>query len=117
MIPGVVVLLLVLMIVDHWVVLPAWLFWAVIFLWLAKEVIIFPFVWQAHDPNRPGLSRTMIGACGIVKERLDPAGYIQVWSELWKAESVEDQRPIEKGEHVRVVKMEGLKLFVVLESL
>jgi membrane protein implicated in regulation of membrane protease activity len=77
-IPGVVILMLVLMIVEHWVAMPSWLFWTVIFLWLAKEVAIFPFVWRAHDSQRPGISRSMIGAFGIVKERLDPAGYIQV---------------------------------------
>ena len=115
MIPGVVVLILVLMIVEHWVAMPAWLFWSVIFLWLVKEVIIFPFVWHAHDPNRPGLSRTMIGACGIVKKRLDPAGYIQVAGELWKAERLETEQPIEIGERVKVIKMEGLKLFVAFE--
>ena len=116
MFPGVVVLILVLVIVAHWVAMPAWLFWTVIFLWLAKEIIIFPFVWRAHDPDRPGLSRTMIGAHGIVKKRLDPAGYIQIGGELWKAEHVETERPIEKGEFVRVAKMEGLKLFVTFES-
>ena len=115
-IPGVVVLVLILMVVEHWTAMPAWLFWAVIFLWLAKEVIIFPFVWQAHDPKRPGLSRTMIGARGLVKIRLDPAGYIQVAGELWKAELVETERQIEKGEYVRVVNMEGLKLFVTFEG-
>lgn len=115
-IPGVVVLILVLMIVEHWLTMPSWLFWAVIFLWLAKEVVIFPFVWHAHDPNRPGISRTMIGARGIVKKRIDPVGYILVAGELWKAERVETELSIEKGEHVRVVKMEGLKLFVAFES-
>ena len=117
MVPGLVILILVLMIVEHWVVMPAWLFWSVIFLWLVKEVIIFPFVWHAHDPDRPGLSRTMIGARGIAKERLNPDGYILVGGELWKAERIETEQPIERGEHVRVVKMEGLKLFVVLENL
>ncbi len=112
-IPGVVILILFLMILEHWVAMPAWLFRAIIFLWVAKEVVIFPFVWHAHDPHRPGISRTMIGAHGIVKERLDPAGYIQVAGELWKAERSETAQPIEKGARVRVVKMEGLKLFVV----
>ena len=113
MIPGAVILILLLKILEHWVAMPAWLFWTVIFLWLAKEVVIFPFVWHAHDPQRPGISRTMIGALGIVKERLDPAGYIQVAGELWKAEHLETAQPIEKGELVRVVKMEGLRLFVI----
>jgi membrane-bound ClpP family serine protease len=115
MIPGVVILILFLMIVEHWVTMPSWLFWTVISLWLAKEVVIFPFVWHAHDPNRPGISRTMIGAHGIVKERLDPVGYIQVAGELWKAEHLDTAQPIEKGERVRVLKMEGLRLFVSTE--
>jgi membrane-bound ClpP family serine protease len=113
--PGVVILILVLTILEHWVAMPAWLFWAVIFLWLAKEVVIFPFVWHAHDPQRPGISRTMIGALGIVKERLDPAGYILVAGELWKAEHLDTAQPIEKGARVRVLKMEGLRLFVAIE--
>jgi len=115
-IPGVVILVLFLIILEHWVAMPFWLFWAIIVLWLAKEVVIFPFVWQAHDPHRPGISRTMIGALGIVKKRLDPAGYIQVAGELWKAEHDETTSPIEKGERVRVVNMEGLKLFVAIEK-
>ena len=64
----------------------------------------------------PGISRSMIGAFGIVKERLDPAGYIQIAGELWKAERIDTAEPIQKGERVRVVKMEGLKLFVTLKS-
>jgi len=58
----------------------------------------------------------MIGARGLVKERLDPEGYIQVAGELWKAEHVETDMPVEKGIQVRTVKMEGLKLFVIIES-
>jgi membrane-bound ClpP family serine protease len=39
-----------------------------------------------------------------------------VQGELWKAEIVEADQPIESGKFVRVVEMEGLKLFVVPEE-
>lgn len=112
MVPGAIVLIVILIVIQQWVVMPAWLFGAIIFLWVAKEVVIFPFVWRSHDTRRPGISRKMIGERGIVKERLDPVGYIQVGGELWRAESVEAGLPIAIGEVVWVAKMEGLKLFV-----
>jgi membrane-bound ClpP family serine protease len=58
----------------------------------------------------------MIGECGIVKKRLDPSGYIQIGGELWRAESVEAGLPIEIGQVVKVIKMEGLKLYVRFEN-
>lgn len=112
MIPGVVVLVLVLIVAQHWVPIPGWFFGTIVFLWVLKEMIMFPFVWRAHDPNRPGPSRLMIGDRGVAKERLAPDGYILVQGELWKAEKIDNGPPIEKGEFVRIEKMEGLKLYV-----
>jgi membrane-bound ClpP family serine protease len=77
---------------------------------------MFPYVWRAYDMNRPGISRSMIGERGIVKKRLDPSGYIQIGGELWRAESVEAGLPIEIGQVVKVIKMEGLKLYVRFEN-
>ena len=85
-------------------------------MWIAKEVIIFPFVWRAYDQNQPGISRLMLGDRGVAKERLAPTGYIQVQGELWRAEKIGSGPPIEKGEFVRVEKMQGLKLFVKLDN-
>jgi membrane-bound serine protease (ClpP class) len=52
----------------------------------------------------------MKGEIGEVTELLEPIGYVRVHGELWKAESVSGK--IEKGKKVKVVRMEGLKLFV-----
>jgi membrane-bound serine protease (ClpP class) len=54
----------------------------------------------------------MIGERGIAKERLAPAGYVQVHGELWRAEKIDDGPAIEMGQPVKIVKMEGLTLFV-----
>jgi membrane-bound serine protease (ClpP class) len=51
----------------------------------------------------------MIGETGTVMERIDPAGTVFVHGTLWKARSAS---PIEAGETVRVVRVEGLKLTV-----
>jgi len=114
--PGTIVLILVLFVVRNWVPIPIWLWVTLILLWIAKEVILFPFVWRAYDHTRSEVSHSMIGKRGITKERLAPTGYILVKGELWKAEKTVNEPPIEKNIWVRVKKIDGLKLFVVPEK-
>ena len=109
-------LILILIVVRNWVPIPIWLQGTLVFLWIAKEAILFPFVWRAYDPTRSEVSRSMLGARGLTRQRLAPTGYIQVQGELWKAEKMPAAPPIEKDERVRVIKIEGLKLFVVPEA-
>ncbi len=111
-IPGLTAIILILIIIQHWVVLPVWLFWSIIGIWIVKDAVLFPFVWQAYDWERPGRSRSMIGERGIARERLAPSGYVQVHGELWRAEKMGEGQPIEAGQSVQIVKMEGLTLFV-----
>jgi membrane-bound ClpP family serine protease len=115
-IPGTVALILILVVVRNWVPIPFWLQGGLIFLWIAKEVILFPFVWRAYDPSRSEVSGSMIGQRGLTRQSLAPAGYIRVQGELWKAEKMPGAPPIEKDMWVRVIKIEGLKLFVVAEE-
>ena len=51
----------------------------------------------------------LLGAIGIVKSRIDPTGTVFVQGTLWSARSTV---PIEAGETVRVVGIDGLKLTV-----
>jgi membrane-bound serine protease (ClpP class) len=111
-IPGLVAVILILIIIQHWVVLPAWLFWVIIGFWIVKDVLLFPFVWRAYDWERPGSSRAMIGEYGIAKEQLAPEGYVQIQGELWRAVKIDKGPPIEVGQSVKIVKMNGLTLFV-----
>jgi membrane protein implicated in regulation of membrane protease activity len=111
-IPGLAAVILILIIIQHWVVLPGWLFWSIIVFWVVKDALLFPFVWRAYDWERPGRSRSMIGECGLAKERLAPAGYVQIHGELWRAVKIDDGPPIEIGQSVKIVKMDGLTLFV-----
>jgi membrane-bound serine protease (ClpP class) len=111
-IPGLAAVILILIIIQHWVVLPVWLFWSIIAFWIIKDVVLFPVVWRAYDWERPGRSRSMIGEHGIARDRLAPRGYVQVHGELWRAEKIGDGPPIEAGQPIQIVKMKGLTLYV-----
>ena len=116
MIPGTAALALILLVAQEWVAIPVWLFCSIIGFAIVKDIVMFPFVWRAYDTDEPGISRSMIGARGMAIERLAPTGFIKVQGELWKAECIGKGLLIEKGEMVRITKMKGLKLFVVLDG-
>jgi membrane protein implicated in regulation of membrane protease activity len=112
-IPELAAVVLILIIIEHWAVLPFWLFWSIIGFWIVKDALLFPFVWRAYDWNRSEQPGSMIGAQGIAKQQLAPSGYVRIHGELWRAERIGKGPPIEAGQTVRVEKMEGLTLFVV----
>jgi membrane protein implicated in regulation of membrane protease activity len=105
--PGLAAVILILIIIQHWVVLPLWLFWSVIGFWVVKDALLFPFVWRAYDWERPGRSRSMIGERGVAKERLAPAGYVQIHGELWRAVTMTGHR-LKWGSPSRLSKWTGL---------
>jgi membrane-bound serine protease (ClpP class) len=55
----------------------------------------------------------MRGAIGVVRESIDPTGYVFVNGELWRARSTGEVIPI--GEFVRVIEVDGLTLLVAPE--
>ena len=114
--PGTLLIPLAWLFARQWIAVPAWVFLIVIIVWVAKDIILFPFVWTAYDWNRPGLSRRMTGARGIAVENLNPNGYVRIGGELWKAQLVAESQPVEKGKTVLVVRRKGLKLYVLAES-
>ena len=111
-IPAIVLLIMVLILVQQWIVnIPAWIFWGLIAIWIAKDVMLFPFVWRAYDDRSVDAS-LIVGAQGIAQERIAPTGYVLVQSELWRAEVMGNSLPIEKGEPVVVQKVSGLTILV-----
>jgi membrane-bound ClpP family serine protease len=110
--PGLAAVVGVIFLVRHWVVFADWYAWVAIGLWIAKDAVLFPRVWQAYDWDDPRHTRSMIGKRGQVKENLDPKGYVLIGGELWQAETNDLSRPITAGERVTVVEMEGLLLIV-----
>ncbi len=53
----------------------------------------------------------MIDLIGITKTELNPNGQISVQGEIWRA-ATSDNEPINKGEKVKIIKVEGLTLIV-----
>ncbi|MBN1831296.1 MAG: hypothetical protein JW896_04225 [Deltaproteobacteria bacterium] len=110
--PGLAVLVIIMLFVLRWFELPSSLLWCSVFLWVAKDVILYPFVWRAYDQHYKEDADAMIGACCITKERMAPSGYVLVRGELWKAVLTSGSRFVEKGERVRVQETRGLTLVV-----
>lgn len=114
-IPGLALLILILLFIQRWVDLPLYFFWGSVILWIAKDAILFPFVWRSYDSRGEGAADTLLGEKGIAKERLAPSGYVQVRGELWRAKAIGDH-PIEKGDRVLVLSISGLTLLVTSDN-
>ena len=90
--------------VSPWVILPVAGAMALFFM------LVAPAALRARRlPVTTGTAR-LVGAEGIATSALDPEGTAQVASESWSAESV--SRPMEKGERIKVVAVDGLRLKV-----
>lgn len=116
-IPGWILLILILLMADHWLDLRKLTMLSIVILWISKDLIMFPFVWRAYDQNSQRIVYRMIGERAVVKERLSPSGYVQVHGELWRAELMPDTTAVEKGRMVRVREVRGLTLIVQPETL
>jgi len=110
--PGLALLVIVLVLAMRWFDLPACYAWGILLLWVVKDTALFPFVWRAYDKAEPDGVGTMIGRRGTAKDRLSPSGYILVGGELWQAEVIEGNAPVERGAPVRVHGISGLTLLV-----
>ncbi len=115
-VPGWIVVAVALSLIRRWVDLPVWAAIGVFLLWVIKDLVMFPFVRPAFEAGgKSGVDR-LIGAQGIVEERLAPSGYIRVRGELWRAEVLETDEPIHQGSRVRVRAVRGLTLIIQPEK-
>lgn len=114
--PVIVLLTIALFVIREWVNIPLWLVGGIIILWTIKDIAMFPVVWRAYDQSRPGDATSIVGMRGVATERLAPSGYVQIRGELWRAETMEGDSPIEKGERIRVMEIRGLTLLVQPED-
>jgi membrane protein implicated in regulation of membrane protease activity len=112
--PGVLILVLVLILVRQWIGLSTLFICGLVALWVAKDLILFPFLWRAYDSDQ---QNQMIGTRGIAEERLAPSGYVYIHGELWQAEVMKGYPPIDRGETVRVRGINGLILLVQPDNL
>ena len=64
-VPFTALVIVVLIWVRKWVDLPIWFICGLVAFLVIKDIVLFPFVWRAYDPDSPALTNTMEGARGI----------------------------------------------------
>ena len=80
----------------------------IILLWLFKDIIMFFFVWKAYEIS----SDPPLAKIGKAIDNLNPDGYVEVGSELWRATNADISIRIKKGDHVSIDAVKGLTLIV-----
>ena len=94
-------------ILYRWGLILGWLAFTLFALWVAKDLVLFPFMRRYYMPDPP--ERRMVGLCGVALTEIAPHGVVRIRGELWQAES---ERPIAEGARVRVLNVDGLHLRV-----
>ena len=108
-VPSLALVIALLVILRRYYDFPLLYTWAVVVAWVAKDVILYPFVWRAYDSSP---QKAMVGLTGKAKEAMDPSGYVEIRGELWRAHVEEGSAPIRAGEMVEVGDVRGLTLIV-----
>ncbi len=97
---------------GRWWDLPLCIWISVPLAWVVKDLLLFPFVWQAYtnEPSHLVGEGALMGVSGLAVARLAPSGYVRVGSELWRAELERGEPPVPEGARVRVYGIRGLTL-------
>lgn len=111
--PGFILLALILFLFHSWFDIPVRAVMLVLGLWVAKDIILFPFVWRSYIPGEFSPLKALIGLQGVAVESLNPSGYIRLRNELWAAKIARGHFAVRTGETVQVKDVEGLTLLVV----
>lgn len=111
-IPNYALLGLIWIVVRYWWDPPGWVLWSLLAFWVTKDIFWFFFVWRAYNTRPFGQKPTMLGKEGVVEVSLAPSGYVRIQGEIWRAESMEKGKPLQKGNRVRVCGVRGLTLIV-----
>ena len=111
--PSWLVVAFIAMALDIWSELPRPLLIGAFALFLVKDFVIYPWVRSAYEHTEHDPGSEMLAARGVVIVSLDPVGWVQVGSERWRAETVDDAAPLAPGTAVEVSRVRGHTLLVV----
>lgn len=110
--PGMLIEIAVLAALIEWWDLPLWAAIGIFALLVLKDLALYPFLRVGYETKEKSGIERLIGERGVVKQRLEPEGYVFVHGELWKARPVHAGQPVELGTRVRVAAAEGMLLLV-----
>jgi len=106
--------LLLWLLLDHNVV-SRWAVQGIFFLWILKDLAVYPLVRRAYETHTRTGAAQLIGMKGMAQEPLDPEGYVKINGELWKART-DPIHPISPNTAVRVRAASGMTLIVQAED-
>ena len=111
-IPSLLIVTLLVFTVNHWYILDNAIIVMIILFWILKDILIFPFVWKAYSHKDRDKSKTILNQHGVAVDTINPKGFVKINGEIWQAELVELNDPINQGQPIEVVEIDGLKLKV-----
>lgn len=111
-IPSLLIVTLLVFTVNHWYILDNAIIVMIILFWILKDILIFPFVWKAYSHKDRDKSKTILNQHGVAVDTINPKGFVKINGEIWQAELVEPNDPINQGQPIEVVEIDGLKLKV-----
>jgi membrane protein implicated in regulation of membrane protease activity len=89
--------------------------WTIAGAWMAKDLVAYPFVRRAYTRARSG-TEALVGEIAVVRDRLDPSGWVTLRGELWRAELAERGDAVPSGRRVRVRAVDGRTVKVVPDA-
>lgn len=101
-----------LIVISQFISINKWITIIIISIWILKDIIIYFKVWRSYAFYDNNPIRELIGLETTVINGLNPAGYVRVKGELWKAEIRNPMYPSKKGDKTRVVDIRGMTLIV-----
>ena len=111
-IPGLILLGLGVAAAVRWWGLPIPAAFLIVGVWIVKDIVVFPFLRVAYESSSSDSVDRISGAVGVVRQTLDPSGYVSVGAELWSAELAPENATADIGSTVRVIEIRGLTLLV-----
>ena len=111
-IPGWIITIALLFGLRRWMDLPIWAGLVVMALLVLKDAILYPFLKPGYETDvKTGIAR-LVGGRGVVKQTLQPEGFVQVAGELWKARAGQGDQSIPAGTRILIEASDGMTLIV-----
>jgi membrane protein implicated in regulation of membrane protease activity len=111
-IPGALLVGAVLYLVWDETQLPGWVGFAFFFLWIGKDVVLYPLLKRAYEPGPGDAAKLLIGERGVARSTLAPDGRVLVRGEIWNARVAAGEEPIASGGEIVVRDADRLTLLV-----
>lgn len=110
--PGLALTGLFLMVIRQWISLPLSVVLGVLALVLIKDFLLYPLLRSAYATGvKTGVAQ-LINSRGIVKQDINPEGYVLIRGELWRARLEYNDRAAPRGTEVQVRDSDGMILIV-----